>query len=112
MKRLFLAVSLAAAAVAIASTAPFLTRNLLVGTTPTQITASSPRSSFLVQNLGPNPIWCQLGGDGGTLSPDHGVIVSAVGGSWGMPEREGWPIWCVASTAQVDGGGTTITETR
>lgn len=112
MKRLLLAVSLAAAAVAIASTAPFLTRNFLTGTTPTQMQASANRTSFLVQNLGPNPIWCQLGGDGGTLSADHGVRLESVNGSWGMPEREGWPVWCVAGTAQVDGGGTVFSESR
>ena len=115
MKRLLVVLSLALGAVVlIASTPPLLTRTIYVSnTSATQFSATSGRQSFLLQNQGPNPEWCQLGGDGGTLAVGSGVQVNASGGSWGMVEQEGWPIWCITTTAaQVGDGGTSFTETR
>ena len=115
MKRIVFVVSVSLALVAAAAgIAPLLTRTFYVSaTTPTLISASSGRKSFLLQNQGPNAEWCQLGGDGGMLAVGNGVQVTATGGSWGMVEEEGWPVWCITTgTAQVGDGGTSFTETR
>jgi len=90
------------------------TQEVLVATTVTKLPLRPGRKGTLLENRGPNPIWC---GFSSTIAVGKAHKVAASGGTFVYNGTES--IWCVAETAtQVtyDGsnptttGGTVVSE--
>lgn len=81
----------------------------LVLTTATKMTTTGlvGRKATEVQNLGPNPIFCQLR-NGNGLAVNKGRKVDANGGSWAVDGIH--DVWCISSANQVTGAATIVTE--
>lgn len=83
---------------------------VLVLTTPTELPRLCGRAGFEIQNLGPQPIYCA------TSSAAHARVNRArkvePGEPWPINRGDVVRVWCIASVAQVQGGGTIVTEVR
>lgn len=100
---------------ALAFLLPFLalaapTNQVLVLTTATRvdIAAFAFRGGVVMQNNGPNIIFCRVGETTG-LAVNYGYRVDP-GGVWTVPLRQGIPIYCLTSVNQVAGAATDVTE--
>lgn len=122
MKRIKILVFASVLCVAAAAFAANWSAEVLVLTTATSIPRVSSGCGFELQNNGPNPIYCVVGGDGvggPPVYPDAGLVLSvgsgrqivASGGAWSADIPGVVPVWCMASTAaQVHGAATIYTE--
>lgn len=77
---------------------------VLVGTTPTAMPKAVGRTGMLLENRGPNPIYCSF--DPAVTAPTGHVVAS--GGVLPFNGADQW--YCIAGTAQVSGGGTVVSE--
>lgn len=78
---------------------------VLVGTTVTTMPRAIGRQGMLIENRGPNPIYCSFDPAVTTLT---GHTVAASGGTLPYNGADQW--YCIAGTAQVTGGGTVVSE--
>lgn len=78
---------------------------VLVGTTPTVLPRVQGRTGMLIENRGPNPIYCSFDP---AVTTTTGHTVAASGGTLPYNGSDYW--YCIAGTAQVSGGGTVVSE--
>lgn len=78
---------------------------VLVGTTPTAMPKAIGRTGMLLENRGPNPIYCSFDP---AVTTTTGHTVAASGGTLPFNGPDQW--YCIAGTAQVSGGGTVVSE--
>jgi hypothetical protein len=91
-------------------TTEVLVSNTVVTLMPT--TALSARKAIELQNLGPNPIYCTVGGETPATDGSLGRRVDA-GGSWSLDAGSSIVVRCLAGTAdQVSTAATQVTEVR
>jgi hypothetical protein len=84
---------------------------LVLASAPVQVDAgaSSYRRGFELQNLGPNDIFCELGGATPVVNKSRKVPAS--GGTWGIGAGKNQIIKCIAATAdQATTAATIYTE--
>lgn len=77
---------------------------VLVGTTPTTMPRVVGRVGLLMENRGPNPIYCSFSA---TVTTTTGHVV-APGEKFPYNGPDVW--YCVAGTAQESGAGTIVSE--
>jgi hypothetical protein len=85
---------------------------VLVGTVATRVDVAGflARSGIVIQNNGPNAIFCRVGATT-SLAANVGHSISAGGGVWQIPLPQQIPVYClVAATNQVAGAATDVTE--
>lgn len=86
------------------------TREVLVLTTPTRITRRVNTRALEIQNLGPNPIFCQLGAVDGGVFLDKSRKIDT-GDAWQVGAPSQLHTYCIAKTAnQLTGAATIVTE--
>lgn len=78
---------------------------VLVGTTPTTMPRVTGRQGMLIENRGPNPIYCSFDP---AVTTTTGHTLAANGGTLPYNGPDYW--YCIANTAQVSGGGTVVSE--
>lgn len=78
---------------------------VLVGTTPTVLPRVQGRIGMLIENRGPNPIYCSFDP---AVTTTTGHTVAASGGTLPYNGPDYW--YCIAGTAQVAGAGTIVSE--
>jgi hypothetical protein len=78
---------------------------VLVGTTPTTMPKAIGRQGMLIENRGPNPIYCSFSA---TVTVATGHTVAASGGTLPFNGADQW--YCIAGTAQESGAGTVVSE--
>ena len=101
MKRVVLIAALLTASLASAG-------EVLVLTTATKMTSTmTGRKATEVQNLGPNPIFCQLI-TGTGLAVNKGRRVDSNGGSWAFDGAR--DLYCITSVNQATTAATIVTE--
>lgn len=86
---------------------------LVDNTTVTAVPASdlSGRRSIEIQNLGPNAIYCSLGGEDPVLTKSRKIDAS--GGTWALDVSDAIDVECLAATAdQVTGAATIVCEIK
>lgn len=86
---------------------------LVDNTTVTAVPASdlAGRRSIEIQNLGPNAIYCSLGGEDPVLTKSRKI--DAAGGTWALDISDAVDVECLAATAdQVTGAATIVCETK
>jgi hypothetical protein len=83
------------------------TSEVLVLTTVTALPqASLYRRGLLIENRGPNPIWCALSSAATVVNKAHKI---AAGERFAFNAPDKW--WCIAETAsQVTGAATVVSE--
>src|SRR5574341_1748655 len=92
-------------------TTEVLVDNTTVTLMPT--TARTSRKAIELQNLGPNPIYCTVGGETPLTTGALGRRIDASGGTWSLDVGPGVVIKCLAGTAdQVTTAATQVTELR
>jgi hypothetical protein len=77
---------------------------VLVGTTPTTMPRVIGRQGMLIENRGPNPIYCSF--DAAVTTTTGHVVAAGEKFPYNGPDY--W--YCVAGTAQVSGAGTIVSE--
>lgn len=76
-------------------------------------TALAGRRGVELQNLGPNPIYCTVGGETPLTTGALGRRIDASGGTWSVDVGSGVIIRCLAGTAdQATTAATQVTELR
>jgi nitrogen fixation-related uncharacterized protein len=98
---------------AVALTTAETTEVLVLNTAATAVPTSPlvGRRSVEVQNLGPNAIFCTLGGDTPVVSKSRQLAAS--GGTWAFDVSEAIVVKCIAGTAdQVTGAATIVSEVK
>jgi hypothetical protein len=103
MRRAILASLLFLPVIATAGT----TREVLVLTSATKVTSSNTRRGTLIENRGPNAIWCAFTAASDVVNKSHKV--AADGGLF--PFNSPDAVYCIAETAaQVTGAATVVSE--
>lgn len=88
-----------------------MTREVIVGTTATLITFTSGYTGRLVENRGPNSLWCGFGSSTAAVAFKSHEIVS--GGYWAFDQPQGiTPLYCLTAVLQVTLAATVISEVR
>lgn len=83
---------------------------LVLASAATRVDTDSNRSrqGVEVQNLGPNPIYCEVGTGTAVVTKSRRI---PAGEAWGVAARYGVTVYCRAATAdQVTGAATIVTE--
>lgn len=109
MKKLILAVALALIIPALAQALP--SNQVLVLQTATRVDTAGfgARSGVVIQNNGPNAIYCRIGSTT-NLAVGYGYVITS-GSTWSFPLPAQVPVYCLAATAnQVAGAATDVTE--
>lgn len=76
-------------------------------------TALVGRKAVELQNLGPNPLYCTVGGETPLTTGALGRRIDASGGTWSLNVGSGVVIRCLAGTAdQLTTAATQVTELR
>jgi hypothetical protein len=84
---------------------------LVLASAPTLIVRTANTSAFELQNLGPNAIWCGLGGDAGVAVVNKSHKIDSLGGTWSGDTPPSLKTWCIAQGAdQITGGATVVSE--
>lgn len=85
------------------------TSEVLVGTVPTLLPYFPTRRGLLVENHGPNPIWCAMSEGATVIGSAHKIAANGGRFPFNAPDR--W--WCVAEgAAQVAGAATVVSEVQ
>lgn len=84
------------------------TSEVLVGTTPTLLPFFPTRRGLLIENRGPNSIWCALTPAATIIGRSHEVVAN--GGRFPFNAPDQW--WCISSVAQVAGAATVVSEVQ
>jgi len=98
---------------AAAYSAGITTESLVSASVATTVPSSAliGRRAVEIQNLGPNAIYCALGGTAPVVSKTRAIAAS--GGVWAIDLGAGVIVKCLAATAdQVTGAATITTEVR
>jgi hypothetical protein len=85
---------------------------VLVLTTATRVDTAgfAQRAGVVIQNNGPNAIYCRVGSTT-SLAVNYGYFIAAGGGVWSFPLPAQVPVYCISATAnQVAGAATDVTE--
>jgi len=109
MKKIIFAVALALLLPALAQALP--SNQVLVLTTATRVDTAGfgARSGVVIQNNGPNAIYCRIGVTTG-LAVGYGYVITS-GSAWSFPLPAQIPVYCLAATAnQVAAAATDVTE--
>ena len=87
------------------------TSEVLVGTTPTLLPFFPTRKGLLIENRGPNPIWCAMSAAAAIVGRSHKVDVPGGTESNRFPFNAPDMWWCVAEGApQMAGAATIVSE--
>lgn len=87
------------------------TSEVLVGTTPTALPFFPTRRGLLIENRGPNPIWCAMSASAAVVGRSHKVDAPGGAESNRFPFNAPDMWWCVAESApQVSGAATVVSE--
>lgn len=87
------------------------TEVLVLNSAAVAMPQTAGRRAIEIQNNGPNPIYCALGGAAAVVG--KGRMIRALGDSWVVPVPAEVPIKCIAGTAdQVTTAATIATEVR
>ena len=108
--RVLLGVLVLAALLAASGAEAKPTNQVLVLTTATRVdtAAFAYRNGIVIQNNGPNTIYCSIGDSAG-LAVNTGMQV-VPGDTWSIPVRQYVPVYCLSSVAQVAGAATDVSE--
>jgi hypothetical protein len=109
MKKIIFAVALALLLPALAQALP--SNQVLVLTTATRVDTAGfgARSGVVIQNNGPNAIYCRISVTT-SLAVGYGYVITS-GSTWSFPLPAQIPVYCLAATAnQVAGAATDVTE--
>ena len=109
MKKIILAVALALIIPALAQALP--SNQVLVLQTATRVDNAGfgARSGVVIQNNGPNAIYCRISVTT-SLAVGYGYVITS-GSTWSFPLPAQIPVYCLAATAnQVAGAATDVTE--
>lgn len=88
-----------------------LTSEVLVGMTPTPLPFSPTRKGLLIENRGPNPIWCAMSATAAVVGRSHKIDVPGGTESNRFPFNAADAWWCVAEGApQMAGAATIVSE--
>ena len=110
MKKFMIAAFIAAALFALAAHA-LPSNQVLVLTSATRVDTAgfAQRAGVVIQNNGPNAIYCRIGVST-SLAVGYGYMITQ-GSSWSFPLPAQVPVWCLSATAnQVAGAATDVTE--
>ncbi|QSQ14033.1 hypothetical protein [Myxococcus landrumensis] len=87
------------------------TEVLVSNTTPTALPANPLRRGLLIENQGPNAIWCAMSSAATVVGKAHRVGPASEAPSNAFPFNAPDAWWCVAETAaQVTGAATVVSE--
>jgi len=109
MKKIIFAVALALLLPALAQALP--SNQVLVLTTATRVDTAGfgARSGVVIQNNGPNAIYCRISVTT-SLAVGYGYVITS-GSTWSFPLPAQIPVYCLAATAnEVAGAATDVTE--
>ena len=109
MKKIIFAVALALLLPALAQALP--SNQVLVLTTATRVDTAGfgARSGVVIQNNGPNAIYCRISVTT-SLAVGYGYVITS-GSTWSFPLPAQIPVYCLAATAnQVAAAATDVTE--
>jgi len=109
MKKIIFAVALALLLPALAQALP--SNQVLVLTTATRVDTAGfgARSGVVIQNNGPNAIYCRISVST-SLAVGYGYVITS-GSTWSFPLPAQIPVYCLAATAnQVAAAATDVTE--
>lgn len=110
MRRFFLALTI------VVTAAPAFAGEVLVLGTSTEITRTARATVLLIQNLGPKPIFCEVGAAAvaNTSHRIQGFTATDTGAAADellLNVPAGVKVYCICGTPQITGAATVVTET-